>query len=213
VDPVGVRLLTDQITTIEAIWFGWMSRRSVRHRAPAGQSGSLVLYPGVVDRRPIAMLTLAALACLTVAACGDDGDATATGDQASTVAATSPPATTRATTPPTTPAGAGTTVPAPTSPLTQATTAPTAPPTTDSSSPIVFRVDAGVGDPPVLQVPLGRSVELTIVSPDAQELHLHGYELSDSGTEVVFAFTADLPGEFELESHDTEALIATLVVA
>ena len=67
-------------------------------------------------------------------------------------------------------------------------------------------------------VPLGSVVTLTIVNPDDHdEFHLHGYDLGDGqefdeGETATFTFTANMAGDFELESHDTEDVIAILRV-
>jgi hypothetical protein len=59
---------------------------------------------------------------------------------------------------------------------------------------------------------LGTSVTLIIRSATPQEFHLHGYDITASGTDVNMQFTADQAGEFELESHDTEKVFLVLTV-
>jgi hypothetical protein len=42
---------------------------------------------------------------------------------------------------------------------------------------------------------------------------LHGYDIEKAGTKVTFTFTADLAGDFQLESHATEKVLFVLTVA
>ena len=67
------------------------------------------------------------------------------------------------------------------------------------------------------QAPLGSTVRLKILNPDADdEFHLHGYDLESgvtpAGQEAIIEFTADKLGTFDLESHVTSEWILTLVV-
>lgn len=68
----------------------------------------------------------------------------------------------------------------------------------------------------VLEVPLGASVEVFVTNPSADdEFHLHGYDLEATaakGQTGTISFTADQAGEFEVESHITETLIAKIIV-
>jgi hypothetical protein len=50
------------------------------------------------------------------------------------------------------------------------------------------------------------------VTATEQEFHLHDYDIEQAGTDVTMTFVADQAGTFELESHDTEELLFTLVV-
>jgi hypothetical protein len=125
--------------------------------------------------------------------------------EAVTVAPTTPAPTSA---PPTAPP---TTAP-PATPAPPTTVATTAPPEDDVVE-IVVDADTAAAAPLEESVALGQQVRLVIRTATAQEFHMHGYDLEDSGTEVVFAFTADLPGAFELESHDTGDLLLTLTVA
>jgi hypothetical protein len=94
------------------------------------------------------------------------------------------------------------------------------PPSDTSDMPVVISVTVGVdsGEDRVESVPVGSIVSITITNPDsADEFHLHGYDLGDSqevaaGESVTFTFTADTAGEFELESHTTDALLLLLRV-
>jgi hypothetical protein len=86
--------------------------------------------------------------------------------------------------------------------------------------PVVISVTVGTdsGEDRVENIPLGTAVKLTVVDPNAeQEYHVHGYELGDGvelakGEPEVFQFVADKAGEFEVESHKTEAVLLTLKV-
>jgi hypothetical protein len=94
------------------------------------------------------------------------------------------------------------------------------PPPDTSDMPVVISVTVGVdsGEDRIESVPVGSVVSITITNPDsADEFHLHGYDLGDSqevaaGESVTFTFTADTAGEFELESHTTDALLLLLRV-
>jgi hypothetical protein len=77
---------------------------------------------------------------------------------------------------------------------------------------VVIEVDADSGTPGTQTVALGTPVSLHIVTATAQEFHLHDYDVEQEGTDVTLSFVADQTGTFELESHDTEALLFTLVV-
>lgn len=66
-------------------------------------------------------------------------------------------------------------------------------------------------------VALGASVEITLVNPNAADnFHLHGYDIESgdtkAGTPAVISFTADKAGEFEIESHVTEEVLAVIQV-
>ena len=71
----------------------------------------------------------------------------------------------------------------------------------------------------VVPVPLGTRSRCRSLNPTSDdEFHLHGYELGDgmtvpAGTTQTFNFTADQPGEFELESHETGDVLLVLSVA
>lgn len=65
----------------------------------------------------------------------------------------------------------------------------------------------------------GELVRLTVESDAADEIHLHGYDLTREarpGEPARFSFRADAEGIFEIESHEAEhagePLIARLVV-
>lgn len=68
----------------------------------------------------------------------------------------------------------------------------------------------------VFDVPLGASVEIFVTNPSADdEFHLHGYDLEASTTKGqtgTISFTADQVGEFEIESHISETVVAKIIV-
>jgi hypothetical protein len=77
---------------------------------------------------------------------------------------------------------------------------------------VVIDVDADSGAPIERTVALGDALEINVVSATEQEFHLHGYDLELEGTDVTFQLTANKAGEFELETHATEAVILILTV-
>ena len=68
----------------------------------------------------------------------------------------------------------------------------------------------------VVSVPKGTSVTLELTDPAAdQSYHLHGYDIEEDakkGETAKLAFTASDTGQFDLESHDTKAVLLVLVV-
>ncbi len=88
-------------------------------------------------------------------------------------------------------------------------TGSTVAPTADA---IVVDIDADAAEPGTQTVPVGSTVSLHITSAEEHEFHLHGYDLENEGTDVTITFVADEAGEFEVETHDTEEVVFTLVV-
>jgi hypothetical protein len=138
-----------------------------------------------VIRHTVPLLALAA--SLLVAGCGGDDPETAT------PSTTPPPSSTSApeTTPPSETAFAGTE--------------------------IEVAVKGGKVDPPThrVKVAKGTEVRLLITSDEADELHVHGYELEKelpAGEQVTLDFTADQTGVFEVETHESELQLAQLEV-
>jgi heme/copper-type cytochrome/quinol oxidase subunit 2 len=67
----------------------------------------------------------------------------------------------------------------------------------------------------VVSVPKGTAVTINLTSADAEQYHLHGYDIeekADPGQTATFQFTADQTGQFDLESHVTEKTLLVLVV-
>ena len=56
---------------------------------------------------------------------------------------------------------------------------------------------------------------LRFASDTPVEVHLHGYDLEEEvspGEETELSFEADATGQFEIEDHETEAPLGTLLV-
>ncbi len=139
-------------------------------------------------------------AVLALAGCGgnsDSADSTET-TQAATTTETAP-ATTTETTPETTP---------------ETTTEPTTAPTRKT---ITIRVvggkpEGGIARP---RIEKGEKVLLVVRSDTADELHLHGYDISRevaAGGTARIAFVANIPGRFELELENSGVQLADLTV-
>lgn len=63
---------------------------------------------------------------------------------------------------------------------------------------------------------VGEEVVLRITSDVADEIHVHGYDLTadvPAGGTVEIPFTADLPGSFEVELHDLGKMLFQLRVS
>ncbi len=60
----------------------------------------------------------------------------------------------------------------------------------------------------------GTVVRFVVTTNKGSELHLHGYNIErvPKQGKAVIQFTAKIPGRFELELHDPDALLANLTV-
>lgn len=93
-------------------------------------------------------------------------------------------------------------------------------PSPSPSEASIVAVDVEVADGRVpgrkeLDVPLGAEILLTVTSDVADEVHVHGYDVMadvEPGTPVELAFTADVPGVFEVELEDEGLLLIELTV-
>ena len=67
-----------------------------------------------------------------------------------------------------------------------------------------------------VEVAAGDRVHLRVTSDHADEIHVHGYDIEkevSAGGTVTIDFTADIPGQFEVEVHHmSPGLLFTLVV-
>ena len=68
-----------------------------------------------------------------------------------------------------------------------------------------------------LEAEVGQDIEVRIDSDAADMLHVHSspehqYEVKQ-GDDQVFTFSIDTPGEVELASHETETVVAIIVVS
>ena len=91
--------------------------------------------------------------------------------------------------------------------------------TTISDGSIIIEVVVGENSGPdrVEEVPLGAQVTLQFTNPDADdEYHVHGYDLggevTKKGEMKTFTFTADKAGDYEIESHISEKVLAVIRV-
>ncbi len=148
-------------------------------------------------RTPRVALSLLALA-LAATACGDDDDG---GSTATTAAA--PDGTTTATT---------------AAPEEPTTTAPDDPDPRPAVQVVEITVAGGQpqGGPVGVEVPLGTEVSIQVSADVTEEVHLHGYDLTadvSPGVLGEITFTADIPGQFEVELEGSGVLIAELTVS
>ena len=65
------------------------------------------------------------------------------------------------------------------------------------------------------EVPLGKSVTITVTSDVSDEVHVHGYDKMvdvTAGSSASVMFTADIPGQFEVELENAHLKIVELKV-
>ena len=94
--------------------------------------------------------------------------------------------------------------------------APSAP-QTDDAQVIALAVAAGSvsGETDRVVVALGSAVRIEVTADVADEVHVHGYDLAVDtvpGQPVTVAFTADIPGVFEVELENSKLLLTRLQV-
>ena len=135
-----------------------------------------------------------AAALVALAGCGGSGEAT---DPTDSVPVTTAPAQTA-------------TTPATTTPTMTAT--PTPGPRTITIRVVGGRPVGGIARPKIEQ---GEKVLLVVRSDTADEVHLHGYDLSRevaAGGTARIAFVAKVPGRFEVELENSGTQLAELTV-
>ena len=157
--------------------------------------------------RPRALLVPATVA-LALAACGSSKGSTSDSTSPSAPVTTAAASTAAASTPATA-AAVATTVPA-------GETIPTDEAVSGDAQEIIVNVDDPAQLGQTFQVALGQTVVLRLLSDTDQAYHVHGYDLEKqaaAGVEATFEFTADTAGSFEVESHNTDKVLATLQVA
>lgn len=141
-------------------------------------------------RSVIAVVALAAASALA-AGCGDDeGDSAKRADDTATTAATT----------------------------TETATAPgTTSTATDAAREVTVEVDGGAvsGGPQAIKVAVGEPVRLTVKSDVADEVHVHGVDVSrdvEAGGSVTVDVTPDTAGSYEIELERSGILLAMLEV-
>jgi hypothetical protein len=141
-----------------------------------------------------------------VAACGSDDDesasSTTTTTATTTQSTTTAPTTTEET--PTTTEDGGVTTPPITGPASNGQTI--------RIRVVGGRPQGGIQRPSVKQ---GEHVTLVVTSDVADEIHLHGYDISADaapGSPARLSFDAKIPGRFEIELEDRGVQIAELTV-
>jgi hypothetical protein len=78
-----------------------------------------------------------------------------------------------------------------------------------------LRISDDVMEPSDIAVTEGDRVVLRISTDSPTELHVHGYYIeqeAEPGEPARLSFEADLTGRFEIENHETEEELGTLVV-
>ena len=95
-------------------------------------------------------------------------------------------------------------------------TSTSSPPQDPSAHEVEVRDGSVVGGVQRIRVDLGDTITIRVRSDVADEVHLHGYDLSqpvapDAPAELTF--TADIPGVFELELEERGMPIAQLEVS
>jgi heme/copper-type cytochrome/quinol oxidase subunit 2 len=76
-------------------------------------------------------------------------------------------------------------------------------------------IEGGAMDPDEISVEEGDFVTLRLTSESPIEVHMHGYDVEGDvlpGEETELSFEADATGRFEIEDHETEAQLGTLLV-
>lgn len=95
--------------------------------------------------------------------------------------------------------------------------------TAGTSSPtegVVVDLDVAGGQPVggalAIEADVGEQVTLRFRADVPDEVHVHGYDLTVAvgpGEPGELTFVADIPGQFEIELHDTGAVVAELAVS
>ena len=90
-------------------------------------------------------------------------------------------------------------------------------PTAFAGTEIVVSVVAGKVMPPThrVEVAEGTDVRLLVTSDEADELHIHGFDIEQeliAGEQATVDFTADQSGVFEVETHESGLQLVQLEV-
>jgi hypothetical protein len=91
------------------------------------------------------------------------------------------------------------------------------PPQPPQEQTIRVTISGGKVDPPPgrVQIDKGKAVRLIVSSDQADEVHVHGYDLEapvGPGAPATITFTAGQTGLFEVETHDSEQVLLQLQV-
>jgi cupredoxin-like protein len=92
---------------------------------------------------------------------------------------------------------------------------PNAPATGPQTQEFDLRISAEAMEPSDITVNEGDRVVLRITADSPLEVHVHGYDVErevEPGEPTELSFRADLTGRFEIENHETEEELGTLVV-
>ena len=76
-------------------------------------------------------------------------------------------------------------------------------------------IEGGAMNPDEVSAEEGDFVTLRLTSESPVEVHVHGYDVEGEvlpGEETNLSFEADATGRFEIEDHETEAQLGTLLV-
>ena len=76
-------------------------------------------------------------------------------------------------------------------------------------------IEGGAMNPAEISAEEGNFVTLRLTSESPVEVHMHGYDLEGDvlpGEETELSFEADVSGRFDIEDHETEAQLGTLLV-
>jgi heme/copper-type cytochrome/quinol oxidase subunit 2 len=87
--------------------------------------------------------------------------------------------------------------------------------TTTPSLPTLIVNSGEVSGPDTLDFKLGTEAVFEVVADVADEVHVHGYDLhfdTQPGVPTQIRFTADVPGEFEVELEGASLELVKLVV-
>jgi hypothetical protein len=88
--------------------------------------------------------------------------------------------------------------------------------TTTVAAPDVTVTGGVVEGPDQIEVVMGEVVEVTVLADVADEVHVHGFDLTfptEPGVVTLVTFTADAQGIFEVELEEAEIPLFELVVA
>jgi hypothetical protein len=113
------------------------------------------------------------------------------------------------------PAGSSTSSSSSASASTSASAVPSAPAAAGQRIEVTVTGGQVTGDTGRVPVPAGEHVTLVVTSDAADELHVHGYDLTADlppGTPATVEFDASIPGVFEVELHDAGTLLLSLQV-